>query len=97
VITAVSVLAVQAVAEPHIKGMFGLCPQAVLSKLSSQIFSLGFSCLWIAKILAKISKGDIKWSIGSQIIGNKPNRQKNIWHDQFFGRITWGHKPNSPK
>jgi hypothetical protein len=79
------------------KGMFGLRPQATLPKLASQFFGAGFGCPWIAKILARISEGNIKWSIGSQIIGNKPNMQKDIWHDQYFGRVNWGHKPNRPK
>jgi hypothetical protein len=77
--------------------MFGLCPQATLPKLASQFFSAGFGRPWIVKILARIREGDIKWSIGSQIIGNKPNTQKDIWHDQYFDRVNWGHKPNRPK
>jgi hypothetical protein len=80
----------------EIQGLFGLCLQAALSKLASQFFGAGFGHLWIAKILARISEGDVKWSIGSQIIGNKPNRQKDIWHYQFFGRVSWGQKPNRP-
>jgi hypothetical protein len=56
-----------------IKGLFGLCPQATLPKLASQFFGSEFSRPWVAKILVRISEGDIKWSIGNQIIGNKPN------------------------
>jgi hypothetical protein len=41
------------------KGMFGLCPQAVLPKLASQFFGLRFGCQWVIKILARISEGDI--------------------------------------
>jgi hypothetical protein len=59
-------------------------PTAALSKLASQFFGVGFSRLWVAKILTRISEGDIKWSINSQIIGNKPNKENDIWHDQFF-------------
>jgi hypothetical protein len=72
-----------------------LCSQATLSKLASQFFGAGFGRPWVAKILTKISKGDMKWFIGS-LIGNKPNKQKDIWHDQYFSRINWGHKPNRP-
>jgi hypothetical protein len=57
-------------------GLFGLCPQAALPKLASQFFGAGFGRPWVAKILARISEGDTKWFIGSQITGNKPNRQK---------------------
>jgi hypothetical protein len=57
------------------KGLFGLCPQAALPKLASQFFGVGFGCPWVVKILVRISEGDIKWSIDSQIIGNNPNRQ----------------------
>jgi hypothetical protein len=70
-----------------------LCPQAALSKLASQFFGAEFDRPWLAKILARIGEGDIKWSIGSQTIGSKPNMQKDIWHDQFFDRVSWGHKP----
>jgi hypothetical protein len=80
-----------------LKGLFGLCPQAALPKLASQFFGAGFGFPWVAKSSARISEEDIKWSVDSQIIGNKPNRQKYIWHDQFFGRVSWGHKQNMPE
>jgi hypothetical protein len=39
--------------------MLGFCPQATLPKLGSQFFGAGFGRLWVVKILARISGGDI--------------------------------------
>jgi hypothetical protein len=34
--------------------------------------------------------------MGSQNFGYKPNNDQNLKDTQFFGRATWGTKPNTP-
>jgi hypothetical protein len=41
----------------------------------------------LAKISARIGETTLCGPIGSQKIGNKPNKCEEIWHDQYFGKV----------
>jgi hypothetical protein len=62
-----------------------------------QIFGQGIHCPGFANFLAKICEGEGWVRIGSQNFGYKPNKNHNSMGNQFFGRATWGTKPNTPE
>ena len=71
-------------------------PIAALPILACQLFGVGFHRPGLVKILARICEGKNKGLVGSQIFGSKANNIQRIWRDQYFGRASWGHKPNNP-
>jgi hypothetical protein len=59
-----------------------MLPTIAQPKLASQFFGAGFGRQWFAKILVRICKDITTSPMGSQKIGNKPNKCKKIWYDQ---------------